>query len=295
MGVHSVAANLRSGLIFVSCGQVTAQEKRLGDDVCALVRELSPHRPYFAENQNSLDGLTKNILGALDDAVALIAIMHPRGTVRFPDKSEHVRASVWIEQEIAIAAFIAQILGRPLRVACYIHADVRREGMREQLQLNPVTFREDSEVLGHLRGLLPSWRDLPTSLKVTAAPRVRVALEQGLVSNFLLRFTNGEDEEVYILEVKLQHRGVELTEPLVPDTPNLWRVPAHSNQPFGKTITHHKSPAASLVRMNDHKGLFFQAEMDVVFSCLWRGKVHEIPQKLYVQVNATNNQIVQLV
>lgn len=290
-----MAANLRSGLIFVSCGQVTAQEKRLGDDVCALVRELTPHRPYFAENQNSLDGLTKNILGALDDAVALIAIMHPRGTVRFPDKSEHVRASVWIEQEIAIAAFIAQILGRPLRVACYIHADVRREGMREQLQLNPVTFREDSEVLGHLRGLLPSWRDLPTSLKVTAPPRVRVALEQGLVSNFLLRFTNGEDEEVYILEVKLQHRGVELTEPLVPDTPNLWRVPAHSNQSFGKTITHHKSPAASLVRMNDHKGLFFQAEMDVVFSCLWRGKVHEIPQKLYVQVNATNNQIVQLV
>lgn len=75
-----MATNSKSGLIFVSCGQVADEEKKLGRDVCDLVRELTPHEPYFAENQNSLDALTKNILGSLDNAVALIAIMHPRGT-----------------------------------------------------------------------------------------------------------------------------------------------------------------------------------------------------------------------
>ena len=89
---------------------------------------------------------------------------------------------------------------------------------------------------------------------------------------------------------------MELTEPLMPESPDRWRVPAHSRQhPIGKTITHHKNPAVGFVRMNDTKGLFFQTEMDVVFSCSWRRKVHEVAMKLYVQVNATNNEIFQLV
>ena len=86
-----------------------------------------------------------------------------------------------------------------------------------------------------------------------------------------------------------------MTEPFVPDRPNSWKVRAHSTLPVGKTITHHKNPGASLVRMNDNKGLIFQTEMDVVFSCLWRSEVNEIRQKLYVTVKATNNEIVQLV
>src|ERR1700687_6060158 len=93
----------KAGLIFVSCGQVTEEEKALGKQVCDLVRELTPHEPSFAENEKSLEALTKNILASLDEAVGLIAIMHPRGVVTFPDKHQEIRASVWIEQEIAIA------------------------------------------------------------------------------------------------------------------------------------------------------------------------------------------------
>jgi len=83
-------ANSKGGVIFISCGQYSVQEKKLGEEVCALVREITPHRPFFAENQNSLEAFTKNILGALDDAVGLIAIMHPRGRVKFPGGNEHV-------------------------------------------------------------------------------------------------------------------------------------------------------------------------------------------------------------
>lgn len=144
-------------VIFVSCGQYTPQERKLGTDVSELVREHTSCEPYFAQYQNSLDGFTRNILRALDRARALIAIMHPRGVVKFPNGSEQVRGSVWIEQEIAMAAYITQIIERPIKIAPYIHADICREGMRDQLQLNAKPFKDDAEVLEDLRTILPQW------------------------------------------------------------------------------------------------------------------------------------------
>jgi hypothetical protein len=153
-----VSAGTPKELVFISCGQATQEEKKLGSDVFQLVSELTPYLPYFAENQASLEGLTQNILGNLNKAVGFIAIMHPRGMVKLHDGKEAVRGSVWIEQELAIAAFIEQILNRKIRVAAYIHEDIRREGMRDQLLLSPVRFSTDSEVLDHLRNVLPDWR-----------------------------------------------------------------------------------------------------------------------------------------
>jgi hypothetical protein len=94
-----MAATTRKRLIFVSCGQVTDEEKALGRQVCSLVVEMTPHKPYFAENQNTLESFTNNILGSLDDAVGLIAVMHPRGVVTFPNNQQEVRGSVWIERK----------------------------------------------------------------------------------------------------------------------------------------------------------------------------------------------------
>jgi len=293
-----MTANGKTGLIFVSCGQVMESEKGLGKQVCDLVRQLTPHEPYFAENQNSLEALTRNILGSLDDAVGLIAIMHPRGVVTFPDNHQEVRGSVWIEQEIAIAAYITQILKRPLKIAPYIHHSVRREGMRDQLLLNAIPFTDDLEVLAHLRGVLPNWKDLPASLKMSAPPKVRIALKRGHVSNFLIEYTNDEVDPVLIREARLfggKEGKIELTEPLRPEDPSIWRVAPHSSMTFGKTIVHQRNPAASLVKMNSNKGIFFETEMVVVASCEMRGQLFEVSEILYVKVNATNNEIVPLV
>jgi hypothetical protein len=215
--------------------------------------------------------------------------------VTFPDNHQEIRASVWIEQEIAIAAYITQILKRPLKIAPYIHRDVRREGLREQLLLNAVPFTADSEVLDQLRAVLPSWRDLPVSLKSSAPPKLRVALVRGHVSNFLLKYTNDDDEAVFVREARLFSGKIELTEPLTPDEPNLWKVSAHTSTSFGKTIVHNRNPAASLVRMNSNRGILFDTELDVVVTCEMRGEVVEIRQTLYVKVNAMNNEIVPLV
>jgi len=143
-------------LVFISCGQLTQAEKSLGSSIAALVQELTPFQPFFAEQESSLTGLVTNILGSLDRAAGFIAVMHPRGVVATP-KDTHTRASVWVEQEIAIAAHLAHVQKRKLKVQTYAHTDIKLEGMREQLHLNPVRFADEQEVLEHLRTKLLDW------------------------------------------------------------------------------------------------------------------------------------------
>ena len=95
----------RKPLVFISCGQFTDEEKLLGARVAKLVEELTSCEGYFAENENSLAGLSQNIFGALNRAVGLIAIMHHRGRVETPS-GHRTRGSVWVEQETGIAAFL---------------------------------------------------------------------------------------------------------------------------------------------------------------------------------------------
>jgi hypothetical protein len=144
-------------LVFISCGQFTKTEKALGREVSKLVHDLTTYDSYFADTQSSLAGLTENILSRLNQCAGFIAIMHPRGEVVFPDGSKRTRGSVWIEQEIGIAAFITQVLKKPMNVAAFIHQSIKREGMRDQLHLNPVFFEQDQDVLDSLRSILPGW------------------------------------------------------------------------------------------------------------------------------------------
>lgn len=143
-------------IVFISCGQCTGEEKALGESVCELVRNLTPFEPYFAEYQSNLEGVSQNILGALNRCVGFIGIMHPRGVVTRPS-GPIARASVWIEQEVAIAAFMQEVLGRQLNVRMFIHADIYREGIRDKLILNPVAFRCSEQVLEDLKTQLPAW------------------------------------------------------------------------------------------------------------------------------------------
>ena len=48
-------------LIFVSCGQQTEDEKKLGTSVKQLIDSKPGYKAYFAEYVQSLDGLVKNI------------------------------------------------------------------------------------------------------------------------------------------------------------------------------------------------------------------------------------------
>jgi hypothetical protein len=143
--------------VFVSCGQYTDEEKALGKRICEIVR-LSKHEPYFAETQSNLKGLHENILSKLLECSGFITVMHPRGEVHISSTAHHIRGSVWVEQEIAIAAFIAYALKRNIQVAAFIHETVRREGIRDLLHLNPESFRTEEEIIEKLPGILDAWR-----------------------------------------------------------------------------------------------------------------------------------------
>ena len=102
-------------LVFISCGQFSNEERSLGKSVENLVLELTGLDAYFAENQNSLRDLSENVFDSLKRATGFIAIMHHRGRVTTPSGA-HMRGSVWIEQEIAIAAFLRFLTGRDIPV-----------------------------------------------------------------------------------------------------------------------------------------------------------------------------------
>ena len=151
--------------VFISCGQVTEEERSLGRAIARLVEDLTPFKAYLAQNQSSLEGLSENILGALNECAGIIVVMHPRGKVKGLQGAQFTRGSIWIEQEIAIAAFLTQVLHKKLRVAAFVHKDVQREGMRDELQLNPVIFESNEQVLMNLLEILRRWKENNNNLR----------------------------------------------------------------------------------------------------------------------------------
>jgi hypothetical protein len=155
-------------LVFISCGQFTDREKRLGKAVVAIVKGLG-FEPYFAETQSNLNGLHENILNKLNECAGLISIMHDRGKVSGLDGTSYSRGSVWVEQEIAIAAFMTYCLGKNIKVAAFIQNGIKREGIRDLLHLNPFSFSSDEEIVSQLPSVIGEWKleSLAVRLKVS--------------------------------------------------------------------------------------------------------------------------------
>lgn len=98
-------------IVFISCGQFTEEEKKLGAEICGLVEKLTPFKPYFAEYQTSLEGLTKNILGALNEAVGLVAVLHPRGTVTYTSGESRIRAPFGSNKKLLLRRLFRKLVG----------------------------------------------------------------------------------------------------------------------------------------------------------------------------------------
>jgi len=184
-------------LVFVSCGQFTSEEKNLGKEICELIGDLRPDlAPYFAENQSDLNGLSTNILEALNRCSALICVMHERGTIETPS-GRLVRGSVWIEQEIAIAAFQTHVNQKTIPVLFYAANSVSREGIRTLLHLNAVRFARAEDVLADLRLKLP---DLAVNVRGGLLLVPEVTYEPVSINR---------DEHKYVLSVLLVNRGTQ--------------------------------------------------------------------------------------
>lgn len=190
----------RQGLVFISCGQFRPAEIELGKALAAAVEELTDFEGYFAQNESSLDGLSRNILGALNRCSGFVGVMHHRGEVQTLH-GKHTRGSVWVEQEIAIAAFLRQAQSRDVQVAVYIQRGLKREGVRDQLHLNPVEFDTDEEVIADFRARLQDGRFKPGRLP----PPKDVKLELGFTT---VSRGNG-DVHRYRLRLMVTNMGTE--------------------------------------------------------------------------------------
>jgi hypothetical protein len=195
--------------IFVSCGQFTDEEKSLGKSIVKMVKAITGSDAFFAEEVQDLNGLDSNILAALRDCAGFITVMHPRGKIIRPDESTHIRASVWIEQEIAIATYIQRVEKRSLPVIAFIHKSVGREGIRDLLHLNPIVFSHENDILESLPELLQPWTTLKSApqskmardLTELAAKQQRVRITPGIPNDPAFDFhIRAADEKIIRLE-----------------------------------------------------------------------------------------------
>lgn len=214
----------QSNKVFISCGQRTDEEKELGQQIQELVRELTPFEPYFAEFQTSLDGLSKNIFSELYKCKGFITVMHRRGKV---EPGGHSRASVWVEQEIAIAAFINEILDKKFNVIAITQSDIELEGVREQLLLNPTQFTCNDEALDCLRKILPEWAvDLGNdpSLTLTLRYEKNKITPERHDYDFIVELTNNSN-----IKVDEYHVDLNFPKGVLPDNKYLHEIKDRSS------------------------------------------------------------------
>lgn len=144
-------------LIFISCGQQTEEERKIGTSVKQLVDSKSGYKAYFAEYVQSLDALAKNIFDGLRICSGLISFMHERGFVKTNGTVEWgYRSSVWVNQEIAILAYRRQFEGIEIPILVFKDEKVRLEGAMTSLIVNPIIMKSESETLTQIDSWLIS-------------------------------------------------------------------------------------------------------------------------------------------
>jgi len=289
----------RRKTVFISCGQFTEEEKALGKKVCELVKELTPFEGYFAENQSTLKTLSENILRRLYESVGLIVIMHQRGKIEGRDIT---RASVWIEQEVAIATLMEQILCRPLHVALFVQRGIAIEGIRQHIHFNPVPFTTGEEVIARLREELPKWTE---PLYVSDEERRKMAdsvvlsikTDNGRHHSYTIQVKNHSKFDLDIKCISLWSKGQRVSEPaFLKDV----AVPAERTIPIqfdAKEDVAYRlwqlagSPPSDAFISPRHLRGHFDAEVRVVLHCEVLGIEKEFEETRTVQVDPVNRQI----
>jgi hypothetical protein len=293
--------NMRRKTIFISCGQYVPEERELGKRVCKLVDESTPFEGYFAENQTTLKALSENVLNRLYESVGLIVIMHHRGKV---EGRGIVRASVWIEQEVAIAALMEQVLQRPLHVAVFIQRGIAVEGVRQQLQLNSTDFTDNNEVIARLREILPAWSE-PLYIgdderhKLVESVDLSIGIQTGTHFNFTIVVENHSNLGVEVKSIVLLCKGSRVCTPVLPPEGVRWSVPARARIPI--QFTPKEDVTMRLTHMHSQTQIifegaqtFFNGEIVTELRCDILGVERTFKETSIVQVDYKNRQIIGL-
>ncbi len=133
-------------VVFVSCGQLTAPEVKLGRDVAAIIAGHGM-RAFFAQDVHSTGDLNSEVFKAIQTCDAFLGILQKRGVVTFGTYAPVERGSVWIQQEIATFCYRMFLEGRSLPIRIFSERGLRREGVMEIAVVNPIEFDGPDEIL----------------------------------------------------------------------------------------------------------------------------------------------------
>jgi|RhiMetdeSRZDD1v2_1073273.scaffolds.fasta_scaffold283347_2 hypothetical protein len=134
--------------IFISCGQRLPEEKSFGREIQRLINENMDG--FFAEEAHDAADLNTSLFRELQNCDGFVAVMHKRGEVNYSDSPSHYRASVWIQQEIAILHYRSFLLGRPIPMRLYLENGILPEGLTQFSMINPIKFEDTQAILEDL-------------------------------------------------------------------------------------------------------------------------------------------------
>jgi hypothetical protein len=135
---------MRKKRIFISCGQRLPEEKSFGLEIQQLINKSM--NGFFAEEAHDAADLNASLFRELQNCDGFVAVMHKRGEVNYSDRSPHYRASVWIQQEIAILHYRSYLLARPIPMRIYLENGIEAEGLTQYSMINPIKF-EDKKII----------------------------------------------------------------------------------------------------------------------------------------------------
>jgi len=135
------AKNEHKGLIFVACGQLTPEEIELGEQIKNFL-EKNDIVVFLAESANDLRDLNSHIFKNLNDCMGFIAILNKRHKL-----NGTYDTSVWINQEIAIAAYLRSQQGKEIPSLVLYEENAEKEGLIKYTIANPPTFKSNEEAL----------------------------------------------------------------------------------------------------------------------------------------------------
>jgi hypothetical protein len=145
-------------LIFVSCGQLTEEERTLGIRIKAIIDATAGFEAYFVQAVQDFETLGQHVLDAIRRWAGAVVILHDRGVVIGADGNEwgH-RSSVWVNQELAILAYRQFFESRKIPLLAFMDSRVKIEGAMTSLIVNPPSARYSYRYLG-VRGVLANLR-----------------------------------------------------------------------------------------------------------------------------------------
>jgi len=132
--------------IFISCGQETDEELRLGKDIKALV-ERDGMEGFLAQTVHSADELNRAVFGAIQNCGGFCAVLHRRGEISYGKYAPTQRSSVWIQQEIALLMYRRFLEDRTIPIRVFSQKGILLEGVMKYSIANPIEFEKKGEVL----------------------------------------------------------------------------------------------------------------------------------------------------